>query len=127
MKKVRTVVLNYNQPVFTVETVDALFRQKEIEHEIVVVDNNSTTENYTLLEQNLSKNAFLLRSEDNLGYAIENNIGCKYKSQFKPDYYFIVNNDVQIFSESLIANLIKAIESNIEKNVVAASPLVDIS
>lgn len=125
MKKVRTVVLNYNQPVYTLETVEALFRQKEIEHEIVVVDNNSTIENFTKLEQNLSENAFLLRSKENLGYAIGNNIGCKYKSKFKPDYYFIVNNDVQIFNESLIANLIIAIESNRKKNVVAASPLVD--
>jgi GT2 family glycosyltransferase len=122
---VRVVVLNYNQPEYTISTVNALLLQKDVNKEIVVVDNFSSESNYRILEKGLSKEIILLKSDINEGYARGNNLGCNYKSENKIDYYFIINNDVIIEDENLIKSLISSIENNKESNVVAASPIVD--
>lgn len=125
MDKVRAVVLNYNQPEYTIQTIDYLARQQDIGLEIVVVDNKSTNDNYAKLKSGLSDDVILIRSEENLGYAKGNNLGCRHKSAFLPDYYFIVNNDVIIEDDYLISKLIDSINKNNDAKVVAASPLVN--
>ena len=125
MNKVRVIVLNFNQPEYTIATVKQLANQLVVEKEIVVVDNCSTKQNYETLKKGLDRNAILIRSEVNLGYSKGNNLGCRITSGFTPDYYFIINNDVEIEDENLIQKLIVAIENNTKNKVVAASPLVD--
>ena len=125
MNKVRVIVLNFNQPEYTIATVKQLAKQLVVEKEIVVVDNCSTKQNYETLKKGLDRNAILIRSEVNLGYSKGNNLGCRITSGFTPDYYFIINNDVEIEDENLIQKLIVAIENNTKNKVVAASPLVD--
>ena len=96
MNKVRVIVLNFNQPEYTIATVKQLAKQLVVEKEIVVVDNCSTKQNYETLKKGLDRNAILIRSEVNLGYSKGNNLGCRITSGFTPDYYFIINNDVEI-------------------------------
>lgn len=125
MNKVRVIVLNFNQAEYTIATVKQLAKQLVIVKEIIVVDNCSTEQNYETLKKGLDKNAILIRSEVNLGYSKGNNLGCRTTTGFSPDYYFIINNDVEIEDENLIQRLIVAIENNTKNKVVAASPLVD--
>lgn len=125
MDKVRIIVLNFNQPEYTIATVEQLVKQSAIEKEIIVIDNCSTQQNYEILKKGLDKNVVLKRSEINLGYSKGNNLGCRMKTGFNPDYYFIVNNDVEIEDENLIQKLIVSIENNGKNKVVAASPLID--
>jgi len=125
MNKVRIIVLNFNLPEYTIATVKQLVKQLVVEKEIIVVDNCSTKQNYEKLKNELDRNAILIRSEINLGYSRGNNLGCKITTGFNPDYYFILNNDVEIEDENLIKKLIISIECNAKNKVVAASPLVD--
>ncbi len=121
---VRVVVLNFNQPEYTIATVNALKLQTVRNLEIVVVDNNSTEKNFARLKDALP-NEILIRSESNYGYAVGNNLGCKYNSERPIDYYFILNNDVIIENTNLIQSLVTAINKNHSNRVVAVSPLVD--
>ena len=122
---VRIVVLNYNQPEYTISTVNDLLIQDIKNKEIIVVDNCSSEANYSLLKNGLPENVILIKSDANLGYAKGNNLGCNYDSGSKIDYYFIINNDVIIEDKNLINSLIASIENNKEMNVAAASPIVD--
>ena len=122
---VRIIVLNYNQPKYTISTVNALLLQSVENKEIIVVDNFSTIINFDELKKGLPKEVILLRTNANLGYSKGNNIGCQYITKHIIDYYFIVNNDVIIEDNNLIASLIVSIKNNQSNNVVAASPMVD--
>ena len=116
---VRIVVLNYNQPEYTISTVNDLLIQDIKNKEIIVVDNCSSEANYSLLKNGLPENVILIKSDANLGYAKGNNLGCNYDSGSKIDYYFIINNDVIIEDKNLINSLIASIENNKEMNVTS--------
>jgi len=124
-KRLRIIVLNYNQANYTLNTIDYLLNQNYKNIEIIVVDNASREEEFLILQNKLPKWIKLIKSEINDGYARGNNLGCRYISNFSIDYYLILNNDVIIEEADFIEKLIKSIEVNSKFNVVAASPIVN--
>ncbi len=124
-KRVRIVVLNYNQAEYTLSTVNYLLKQNYKNIEIFVVDNASKEIEYQILKNKLPKGIELIKSNTNHGYSKGNNLGCRFPSKLHIDYYLILNNDVIIEDNDFIFKLIKSIEDNLYLNVVAASPIVD--
>lgn len=124
-KRVRVVVLNYNQAEYTISTVGYLLNQNYKNFEIIVVDNASEQSEVLLLENRLPNNVQLIKSNVNLGYAKGNNLGCRFHLNTAIDYYLILNNDVIIEDNDFITKQVKSIELNLNNNVVAASPIVD--
>lgn len=124
-KRVRVVVLNFNQAEYTISTVGYLLSQNYRNFEIIVVDNASDQSEVLLLERRLPNSIVLIKSNVNLGYAKGNNLGCRFDLNTAIDYYLILNNDVIIDDNDFIFKQVRSIELHLNKNVVAASPIVD--
>lgn len=123
LPKVRVVILNYNQSKYTIDTVNYVIIQDYKNIEIVVVDNCSNEVEIKLLNNYLPESVFFIKNNENTGYAIGNNIGCKLLTKTTPKYYLILNNDVIIKDYSLISKLVLSINEN--SNVVAISPIIN--
>ncbi len=101
------VVLHYmveKETAVCVERLLALSQPKRI----VIVDNASPNGSGKRLQQRYSgqKEVIVLLNEKNLGYAGGNNVGCAYaKEKYDPDYYVVMNNDVEIVQGDFISKI----------------------
>ena len=75
MKKVAAVVLNYNTPKDTINCVNLLKSQKDIDLLPIVVDNKSTDDSIEIFKRELD--ARLIKNNENKGYSAGNNLGLK--------------------------------------------------
>lgn len=119
------VILNYNNAGQTIACVDSILRYNTAPCRIVVVDNCSTDDSLSALNEYLSEheNAFeLVSATSNGGYAQGNNIGLKYlEDDQKIDKLLILNNDV-LFTQDILPRLSEFLNSHPEAGVV--SPLL---
>lgn len=95
-KIVSTVMLNWNTPEMTIQSVMSILKSNYNNIIVNVIDNGSTCENYLLLKEGLPNKANLFRIEENKGYAGGMNIGLQYVQLQQPDYFLIINNDTII-------------------------------
>ncbi len=121
--KVVLIVLNYNDHENTIKYVNTM-KDYYIINKIIVVDNNSTSENeldkLNVLKEN--EKVVILKSDKNGGYAYGNNYGIKYAYDMYGEnlkYVIISNPDVSI-EENAIINTIDFMDKN--ENVAIASP-----
>ena len=73
------------------------------ENTIVVVDNASPNGSGIDLQEKYidNKKIEIIINDENKGFAVGNNIGCKYAiTRFSPDFIVVLNNDVQINQKS---------------------------
>ncbi|MHB1405657.1 MAG: glycosyltransferase family 2 protein [Desulfitobacteriaceae bacterium] len=97
------VILNFNAAEETLRCVVGVEQITYPNYEIVVVDNCSTDDSWTVLKRSVQHT--LLRSDGNYGYAYGNNVGIKYALAEGAEYICILNNDVEVeqdFLEPLI-------------------------
>ena len=94
--KLGVVVLNYNNYEETKRCVNSLLTQKDVTLEIVIVDNGSKNDSYTILKKEFGNytNIHLISSKTNLGYAKGNNLGIKYLKKKQIYYIFVANSDI---------------------------------
>lgn len=98
MAKIGYVILNYmtyQDSINCVNSILAIDGQKII----VVVDNGSTNESYSLLLNQYKdiSNVFVIRNENNIGFAKGNNIGINYiMSGNACDFIVVLNSDTLI-------------------------------
>lgn len=106
MIKVFTVVLNWNRKTDTLDCISSLKKldTKDIDHKIVVVDNNSSD---GTLEAIKDKSVIKIKNESNLGYAEGNNVGLRYAIKHKADFVMVLNNDT-ILDNKLLQEFVSA-------------------
>jgi len=93
------VILNYKQKGLIKYCLKRLLSYAlPLEHEIIVVDNDSH-DNIEALMQNEFLRARLIKAKNNRGYAAGNNLGLK---NAKGKYVLILNPDVTITEEAII-------------------------
>lgn len=115
MDKVCIVILNYNNCEDTIECVQSLRSAINSEkYKIVIVDNASTNDSVSKLNNILSPIEIIVSSE-NRGYAHGNNIGIKYAEQAGYEYICILNNDTIID-----ADFIETCKNELKNNSQAA-------
>ena len=108
MKKVYIIILNYNNPLDTVECLNSIYKLDYSNYHVVVCDNLSTDDSE---EQILSwkrqihpDNFTFIQTQANKGYAGGNNVGIRFAmEQGDMDYIWILNNDTIVTPESLTA------------------------
>lgn len=97
MTKIAIVVLNWNQPQLTTNTVDSILKIKtpNFNYKIFLVDNNSSDDSASIFEKKYKDNTSIeqIQTGFNLGY-IGNNVGIKKSLKEKYDYTLLINNDV---------------------------------
>lgn len=107
------VILHYMVYKDTIECVNSIISNviiaKEDMYYIVVVDNGSDNDSYSILKKELKdKRVILLQNDKNWGFARGNNIGFKFaKNSLKADFIALINNDTIISQKDWI---IKAME-----------------
>ncbi|MFA6361410.1 MAG: glycosyltransferase family 2 protein [Candidatus Shapirobacteria bacterium] len=111
MTKIAIVVLNWNKPQLTLDTINSLIqiKNKSFDFQIFIVDNGSSDNSVKIFKKNFSKNKKIkiLETNANLGYVGGNNFGIKFALKNKFGYVLLINNDVLVdpnFLEELIIN-----------------------
>lgn len=104
--KICVIVLNWNGREYIADCLESLAKLNIGAHEIevVVVDNASLDDSVSFIRKKFPK-VTLMENSQNLGYAGGNNVGLEYSYSHKFDFSWIVNPDVQVESESLLALL----------------------
>lgn len=85
-RKLGIVILNYNGSVDTLNCVKSI-RNIDVDDPIIIVDNHSDENDYQNLKKNIAKEAIIIRTEKNLGYAGGNNVGIKKALELQPQQY----------------------------------------
>ena len=104
-KHISCVVLNYKKYDETLACVDSIRNQQYQNYSIVIVENGSKNESWKILNEKYarSKDVFLIKSDDNLGFAKGNNLGIDYAHDIlKADIIFVVNSDVVLLPNLLL-------------------------
>ena len=103
-RKVSIVLINYNSHQFTYDCVDSIVEktatadQNGVDYEIIIVDNNSSSQDYESLKpiedptRHDGLQIKLIRSRINLGFSGGNMLGVQFADP-QADYYYFLNND----------------------------------
>ncbi len=90
--EVSIIILNYNQSKLTIDCVTSILRvEKELDFELIVVDNGSKRGEVEMLElSELKKHYKFIKSDKNGGFGYGNNLGAQHA---KGSYLTFINND----------------------------------
>lgn len=98
---VAIIVLNWNGLDDTIECLDSLEKLDYPNRRIIVVDNASSGDDVQRLEQRFGDRILIVRNQQNEGYAQGNNRGMDAAEQFRPDFFWVLNNDLTVEPTSL--------------------------
>lgn len=115
IKKVFVIIVTYNGAAWIDKNLSALQASSYPVH-IIVVDNNSTDDSLTLLQQ--YPEVDIITSPQNLGFGKANTIAMKKALQQTADYIFLLNQDAWIFNDT-IASLVDKMERNLEFGIMS--------
>ncbi|WP_397363338.1 glycosyltransferase family 2 protein [Olleya sp. R77988] len=98
---VSIIIVNYNSSGYTINCIDSIYKYtKNLSFEIIVVDNQSKTDDLNTLENHLKyANFTLIKSDDNLGFGGGNHLGYQ---QAKGRNLAFVNNDAELTENALL-------------------------
>lgn len=111
--KVLVLILNYKSYQDTITYTYNILNQKNINVEVLIVDNKSENLSFENLSKEFVNNSkvIVIESERNGGYAYGNNFGLKYIEKEDYDYIAISNNDIIIDNDLLLYQLIEKYSS----------------
>lgn len=111
--KVSIVILNWNRKQDTLECLKdvRLLNLKNLDLEIIVVDNGSTDGSVSDIKKQKIKNLVVLENKKNLGYSGGNNVGIKHALSRDANYILILNNDTWL-PKNLLENLVNAAQNH---------------
>ena len=108
--KVAIILLNWNEYQDTIECVVSLKDMEYDNYEILIVDNGSTNDSVTILQEKFPE-ITLIKSKENLGFCEGNNVGIRHALKNNSDYLFVLNNDT-VVDRHVLEYLVKFAESN---------------
>lgn len=98
--KLAIVIVNFNGYYDTIECVDSIIKNCTLEKEIIIVDNNSNSNDLLRLKENEDKYTLII-NEKNEGFAKANNKGIEYALSRGYKSILLLNNDTIITKNSL--------------------------
>ena len=125
MDDLALIVLNYNSAEDTILCVNQLLSFKSSFH-IIVVDNFSSDNSYTRLQDTLGGYSFvdLLQAPSNGGYSAGNNLGIRYAvSHYKIKVIGILNPDVFIPNLEVLKSMKAVLMSNDKYAIIGGAAL----
>jgi GT2 family glycosyltransferase len=94
------IILNYNGKDTLLDCLSSVYNSDYPNMNVVVVDNFSTDGSFEQAKEKFSKAHFISNSL-NMGFAKGNNLGIRFALEKFADYIFLLNNDAEIFSDTL--------------------------
>ncbi|AEH46352.1 glycosyltransferase family 2 protein [Parageobacillus thermoglucosidasius] len=105
---VSIIIVNYNTPKLTAETIDSILSsQTKYSYEIIVIDNHSSDHSVQLIKERFPE-VKLIVNEENVGFAKANNQGINLS---KGRYILLLNSDT-IVKEDTIEKMIEFMDKN---------------
>ena len=115
------IILNYNDAVTTEKLINKIKSYESID-KIIIVDNCSDDNSYSVLRRLSSQKIDVLTTNSNRGYAYGNNVGALYAiSKYNPQILYFANPDVE-FEEEVFSAMSEALFR--EKQIALVAPLV---
>ena len=116
--QVSVIVLNWNQPEFTIDCVRSVLEQTFKDFEILLIDNASSDDSVERLREQFLQHEkiTIIENKENLGYAGGNNEGVK---QSRGEYVTILNNDTKV-EKDWLEELVRVLGSD-EKTAAVSS------
>lgn len=112
-KKLVIIILNYNN---YHQTINLLKQLAELEYPIVVVDNASPNESWTVLTSLFkdTKYVSLIKSDENNGYSNGNNQGIARALRLNPEleYIAIMNPDIELCDKIILERMCLELEKD---------------
>ena len=108
--KICTVILEYQNPRLTLETLDSLTKaklSKGITNDIVIVDNSPLPDGILAKKLKGVAGVKLITTLQNAGFASGNNLAIKPRLKKGYDYFLLLNNDVTV-DKNFLVNLLKS-------------------
>jgi len=107
-------IVTYNSDIVIQECLDSIFKHiKNIQYEIIIVDNGSTDNTIKNIKSNF-KNVRIIQSK-NIGFGAAHNIAIK---SGKGKYHLVLNPDI-IFTENSIKKLLSFMEKNSDVGLIS--------
>ena len=116
MQKVAVVILNYVNYKETFKCTESVLLQKDVDFEIIIVDNGSFNDAYKKLGDKYKNNPLIhiLKANKNYGFAKGNNIGIYYaRKKLLADFVLLLNSDIELIQQNYISLLISKMRTNI--------------
>jgi len=113
--KLLIVILTYNDSFYTIQAVNHCLNIKDIEYNILVIDNCSPDLNVYLTLKNRFENnekIEIIRKDLNDGYSGGNNFGLRLAQARGYDYCWILNNDIIFDDYSFIIDDVEMLNNN---------------
>ena len=97
---VSIIYVNYNSSNLIINSINSVIELTNgVSYEIIIVDNNSHTEEKNKLKNYCNNNNItLIESNKNLGFGKANNLGSKYA---KGEYLFFLNPDTYLINNAI--------------------------
>jgi GT2 family glycosyltransferase len=116
MTSASIIIVTYNSEKEIINCINSLLPQlKDINGEIVIIDNNSTDNTILLIDDINSKSISIIQNNVNLGYTIANNQGIE---NVKGEYLLFLNPDTIVPNDAII-NLINKINDSKDCGAIA--------
>jgi len=112
-KKLCTVILEYQNPKMTMDTIISLKQAtvpKNVLHRIIVVDNTPIPDGTLKKALKKFKNIKYVETLQNTGFAKGNNLGIQEGLEKKSDYFLLLNNDVLV-DKNFLKFMLKTIQA----------------
>lgn len=112
-KQIVVVLLNYNSSADCKKCIGFLKKQKDVEQEIVVVDNCSREEDRAAVERLCKEHTCtFIANHENRGYSAGNNIGLRYAAKKGYEYALIANPDMEFPQVDYLEKLIELMQGD---------------
>ena len=105
---ISVLIVNYNGEEFISQCIDSILLQKDIDYEIIIIDNNSQDNSLQVLKKYQNK-IRLIENDDNVGFGKANNLAEKYA---KGTYLYLLNPDAHLTKDSALKQLFDHAENN---------------
>ena len=110
MYKTAILVLNWNKPDLTLDSVNSILKinSRKIDYQIIIIDNGSSDDSLAIFNKHYQTHpkVKIITTNSNLGFAGGNNFGIQYALKNNFDYILLINNDVLVDPDFLI-NLLR--------------------
>ena len=110
MEQVGIVILNYETYEETINCVDSINRHGLEYKYIVIVDNASNNDSYSILSNYYKGHdkICVIKTNTNLGFAKGNNVGIEYLKQLGMKYILLLNSDTVVLQDDYLSKMINA-------------------
>lgn len=121
MTKIPVILLNYNSSDDCRKCVGFLERQRNVDLEIIIVDNASSPDDAKSVEALCrEKGLTFIPAETNRGYNAGNNIGLRYAASRNYRYALIANPDMEFPDQDYMSRLADELEAHTDAVVVGS-------